>query len=397
MINIALHLNAYQPPTQLAEVYAQVVRESYEPVACALERHPNIRPSLNITRSLGERLPKELLHRYQILHGRQQIEFLNTAAYHYLLPLVPPAIIRRQFALNLEFCQENLLANNNPMGVYLPEYAFSPELVPILLECGYPWTILDDGPFEWRRRHVPKDEQVPFSWIPAHSGLACLLRSRYWSERIAKGEYSNGSSFAKELIEHHEQWIFRSRAGKCPETDSFIVLGVDFETFGHHPVDPNGPKDAIPRFLIPFCDKIAGEYGRARMVHPSIIYERFEHRDSEDCLIAGSWITQREHLERGIPFPLWNHPNSQFHRAWNQFMAHVLNAVSQSGHFGPELIHLTDQAFYSCSPWQYSNGNRDIASWCLPLFRRIIDGFGQSRIAESLAAPYRILEKLCRN
>lgn len=407
MINIALHLNAYQPPTQLSEVISRIMRESYEPVIAALEQNPHALISLNLTRCLGERLPKELLLRIRRLYSHQRIEFQNTAASHYLLPLVPPSVVLRQLALNLEFYREYFVGINEVSGIYLPELAFAPWLANVLKDAGYVWTMLDDGPFDWKRKGLAKDLRVPLTWVPIHkdpsrkndSGLICLLRSRYWSERIAQGKYDNGRNFADELLASHERWVQRYfegvRASGYRQGDSYLLLVCDFETFGHHPVGPNGPKDAIDRFLVPFLNRIAEASGRARLVTPSHIVERFERCDSTSDLVEGSWTTEEQHLIEGNPFYLWNHPANEFHRAWNEFMGATFRALLRDS-TDPEFVRLTDQAFYSCSPWQYSYHDKGVACWCLPMFQQILDRPSARSEIDVLTSSYQKLEELCR-
>ena len=89
-LEIAFHLHAYQPPTQKQKIIDQVYRDSYEPIIALTEKRNEVKFSLDIARSLGERLPPEFLERIRKLYQAGKIELVNIPAYHYLLPLVPP-------------------------------------------------------------------------------------------------------------------------------------------------------------------------------------------------------------------------------------------------------------------------------------------------------------------
>lgn len=359
MIHLGFHLNAYQPFTQPKAMVDQIFTESYDPVIGAIEENPCIFLSLDITKSLGERLPPSFLLRIKNLYDKRRIALVNTAAYHYLLPLCPDWVVRRQLELNEQFYREEFIRNDALTGVFLPELAFSPKLAQTTLMAGYKWVLADDVPFAWKRHNLPSVFRVPQNWIAWMRGCRILLRSSLWSEKIARGEYKDGNRFAEEMLTEHKTWRVA-----CNNTqDSYLVLAVDFETFGHH------HKRAIGNFLIPFFEAIT-EFGReCKPVSLTAIVNRFPAVPA--FVPSGSWATSEENLERGIPFPLWNHPANPFHQAWNEFMNTVFSLISQES--VPELRELSDAAFYSCSPWQYFHGNKAVARWCLRSFERMIE------------------------
>jgi len=362
MIYVVFHLHAYQPPTQPKSVINEILVESYDPVIRAVEENPRIFLSLDISKSLGEKLPPSFLLRIKTLYERKRIALVNTAACHYLLPLCPGWVIKRQLELNRCFYSEELIRNDELTGVFLPELAFSTKLVQTIQAAGFKWVLADDVPFIWKRSKLPAAFQAPQNWVVWIRGCRILLRSGLWSEKIAQGQYQNGGEFANAMLEEHKRWRFACNNIQ----DSYVILAVDFETFGHH------HKRAIGNFLIPFFETIT-EFGReCKPVSLAAVVNRFPAVPA--YVPAGSWATSEEDLNRGVPFPLWNHPANPFHQAWNEFMRLVFELAPKNP--DPLLQTLLDQSFYSCSPWWAAHEGKDareIAGWCLPKFKEIID------------------------
>lgn len=362
MIYLGFHLHAYQPPTQSQAVIDQIFTESYDPVIRAVEENPEIFLSLDITKSLGERLPNDFLERVKTLYDKKKIVLVNTAAYHYLLPLCPDWIIKKQLDLNDYFLRDEFLQNGEMSGIFLPELAFAPGILPAIKTAGFKWVLADDAPFAWKRSRLPAKFRTPLDWVVWMRGRGILLRSSFWSEKIARGEYKDGNKFAEEMLTEHKRW----RLVCNNYEDSYLILAVDFETFGHH------HKGAIENFLVPFFKTITDLKIECRSVSLTKIFNHFPKVPS--YLPAGSWATSQEDLEQNIPYPLWNHPTNPFHQAWNEFMKLVFALSSKNPE--PQLGALLDQSFYSCSPWWAAHEGKDareIAGWCLPKFKEIID------------------------
>lgn len=383
MIYAALHLHAYQPPTQPKSVINGILAESYEPVIRAVEENPCIFLSLDIAKSLGERLPPSFLLRIKNLYDKRRIALVNTAAYHYLLPLCPDWVVKRQLELNRIFYREELIRNDELTGIFLPELAFSPRLAQTILGAGFKWVLADDVPFVWKRHKLPLAFRAPQNWVAWMRGCRILLRSSLWSEKIARGEYKDGNKFAEEMLTEHKMWRLA-----CNNTqDSYIILAMDFETFGHH------HQGAIGNFLIPFFEAIT-EFGReCKPVSLAAIVNHFPAVPA--FMPAGSWATSQEDLAQNIPYPLWNHPANPFHQAWNEFMRLVF-ALAPKSPEPHQLGVLLDQSFYSCSPWWAAHEGKDargIAGWCLPKFKEIIDFLPSNLNKSRLTELYKKMEE----
>lgn len=372
MIYIGFHLHAYQPPTQLQEIIDKIYHQSYEPVIRLTEENPHVFFSLDITKSLGERLPQEFLGRIRRLVYKQKIELVNTPAYHYLLPLIPPHIIERQLELNLEFYRENLGAADPITGIWLPELAYHPTLPRLFHSLNYRWLLADDKPRVLQvQNHLLPDKRVPHDWIFLLDGCATLLRSNHWSELICTPEFMDGKKFAKRLIFNIRTWFARcSREKETPSAqipssdDHYIILAKDLETFGHHHAD------TVKSFLNSFFDEIKKPEYQCEVAQLDFIYSHFPKYPPSTPLPKGSWSTE----DLSLPYPLWKNPHNEFHRYWNEFMEITFEAALRDP--DPELQNLLDTSFYSCSPWWATKDTpqeRTIAGWCIPSFKRIVE------------------------
>ncbi len=388
-IHIGFVLHEYQPPTQDPGVLKRIYEEAYDPILTLAEKNKHIFFSLDIAQSLLERalpesgqpplLPRKFPERIRNLYRNQRIELINTAAYHFLLPLVPEKIAKRQISMNLDFYKKHLTGNDFIPGMFLPELAYAPSIAKIVAESGHRWVIADDFPLVHRHRDARPAYHVPNDGVIENDGCAILLRSRFWSEKISRMDFRSGADFARTLLHKQARWRFQQKSWE----DSYVILAVDIETFGHH------HKGSVENFLLPFFDelRVRGEEGFISSL--DYIDGHFAKRLATR-VPPGSWSSLPRELDMGIPFHLWNHPQNRFHVLWNEFAKTVFSSVTID-QADPKLVKLLDTAFYSCTPWQYSHNNFKIARWCLPLFNRIAEilpGTGaQKRLTNILNEP----------
>lgn len=372
MIYIGFHLHAYQPPTQPQEVVDQIFRQSYQPVIRLAKNNPSVFFSLDITKSLGERLPQEFLDDLGELSRDQRIELVNTSAYHYLFPLVPDRIIARQLELNLKFYREKLGVFDPVPGIWLPELAYHPSFPRLFRSLGYHWFLADDKPRVLQTQsYVLPDYRVPHQLIFSFDECGALLRSHKWSEFMCEPGFTDGKRFAKNLVLDIRSWFARcspAREVKNPplrySDDHYIILARDFETFGHH------HPGTVEGFLNSFFEEIRRPEYQCEIAGLDFIYSHFDKSPSPTSLPKGSWSTDN----LSLPYPLWKNSANEFHRYWNEFMELTFEAAPEDPE--PELQDLLDLAFYSCSPWWATKDKpeeRAIAGWCLPSFKRILE------------------------
>ena len=90
-LNISFVLHAYQPPNQDPKVLARIIDNCYLPIAFLLEKNSEFKITLNFNASLSEMLANEytvVIEKYASLARNGQIEFLESGAYHPIMPLL---------------------------------------------------------------------------------------------------------------------------------------------------------------------------------------------------------------------------------------------------------------------------------------------------------------------
>lgn len=320
-------LHWYQPPRWSPTVIRRVAREAYEPLIAHLEHLPNVHITLNICASLSEQLFSlgydALLSRIARLSERGQIEFLASAAFHPILPLLPDAEVRRQIEINTQINQIIFGSAWKPVGFFPPELAVSDRLLATLSDFGFTYVIADDiaqtgsrGEADPTKRFVARGEDI-----------SVVFRSQHLSDAFLDAAITN---------EH----AFHDAVGRTRTTP--FITAIDGENLGHHRRDMS----AIWLNLVSsphFTTETVSEYRatcRGREVfslHPS------------------SWSSREDELAAHIPYGLWQHPNNPIHQLlWN-----LTNLALEAAKHGPsESREALDRAlnsdhfwWASASPW----------------------------------------------
>lgn len=317
-INV-LHL--YQPPTQSTEVVDLVARESYELIVNILEEYPCTKFTLNISGSLLELLDIKhtgLIARYKKLLDRGQIELLGTAAYHPILPLLPPTEVERQILLN-ETIQKNYLGiTHRPQGFYLPELAYSSKIAKLIKRMGYKWILLDDN-------DMHSSDNL---YTIKNTGLGVIFRNKKIS-----------NTFPPEYISEHES-----------EISSPVITVHDGEMYGHRHTNDRG-----------YYKKIF----TSNTIKTTTISEYLENLQQKQApkislsLDSGNWeMTSDEHAQK-IYFGLWNHPHNNIHKKlWLlSKKATALAHTHSTDENYKEVQHRLDKSFASCY-WWWASGKK---------------------------------------
>ncbi len=358
-IHIVLGLHAYQPPTQTKGIVREITEQSYFPLAELLLDSPegsvicaDIPLSLiELLEKFGQKKTISLLRRC-VKEGK--IKLVNTAAYHPILPLLSEEYAERQLALNKKAYKKYFGVDAEDItGVFPPEMAFSERILKPMKKGGTLWTIADDKPFCYHYGAPP-----PYNEIIERGGVAIFLMSHLWQQKIAFGEIQDGRDFLRELEKSFGKWT--------AVEESYIVLWMDWETFGHHDRKPNPPQDRLNNFLKKFFEKISRS-GTFQMTTPDELITRFPKKDI--FVPDGSWSTSDDDCRQGIPYPLWLHPGNEFHLVMKQLNNLALSVFSKTKN--KKTKELLDKCLYSCQMWQWSYGNREIAKLGLEIFREI--------------------------
>lgn len=332
MKHVGLLLHYYQPPTQAPEMVRRIDGECYAP-SFRLLAETGARVTVNVNWSLTEQLADMGSDSLELLGRAKGIEATGSGAYHPILPLIPRREVERQLKLN-SGGNGDLLGGKfaSPRGVFPPEMALDAKTASLLAELGYGWTVTDDLPWHASGR------EVPARWLPAAGGMAVIMRSNLWSNRVSFHP-DDGAATARELLKSMDGW----NGG----VDCYILLAMDGETFGHHHTG------AVEGFLGPFA-KALEDAPDGRLSTVSEIVESFPLRDTG--VVAGSWSTTADDVRAGVPFPLWDDPANPDHRALWELVDEVLQWARECT--GQRVASLADRMLYSCPFWWASPGRR---------------------------------------
>ncbi|MFA6603945.1 MAG: hypothetical protein WCT10_03860 [Patescibacteria group bacterium] len=331
-IKVGLLLHFYQPWWQFPHVLSKIVDECYRPIFSWLDHQPRFALSANINWSLLELLRRHghddiiALMRRCVSEGK--IELFGTAAHHPIMPLISETEAARQIERDHQGKNSVGLPQSSCGGFYLPEYAYSRDVVPPLRDAGYVYTIADDAAY------AAQHASVPFDHVPRVGGLGIFLRSRQWGNALAHGQY-DFDRLNKDFTRDIGRW-FAGRLG-------YVVLATDAETFGHH------HKKLIDWLLKPMVENWTGPRSPAEILPFERLWTMFGHGSPDSVVPPSSWSTEPRDFVTGNHFPLWKSPDNIYHQA-------LWKLVDIARRFGAvaELDNDVQKALSSCCWWQVS-------------------------------------------
>lgn len=286
-------LHLYQPMNADAFVIKEATEKSYYRLARALEEHPPIKFTLNISGCLLLRWEElgfsDLVARTAKLLKAGKIELTGTAAYHALLPLVPSAEAKYQIIEN-EKILKKYFGNYQPRGFFLPEMAYSPEVAKIIKSFGYEWIILDEIAYNGKLNKCDTNK----IYLDKSSGLKIIFRSR---------QYSDG--FPPDMLKKE---IAKNKT---------IVTATDGELYGLRHIDHTAEFEEI----------LENNKLETELISNYI-------KTQSDCEkinpVQCSWESTEKEIKSKQPFVLWNDKRNKIQQGLWQFANFVWQAAEKN-------------------------------------------------------------------
>jgi len=344
MIYWAPLLHFYQPPTQSHDVLAKICKESYRPLVKVFKEHPSSKVTVNMCGVLTEMLANhghgDILTGLSELGERGQVEFVESAKFHAILPLIPKQEAKRQIELNnltnLYFFKDSY----KPKGFFLPEMCYSDEAASIVRGMGYEWVIVSGiaSQGKWPMEYVS-------SFRLGTGNMKVFFRDDIISNMISFKNFDATGfvSRIKELANGKE--------------DAYIVTAMDAETFGHH---IHGWENAF----LGKAYEIIGNSDEVKVVGISDLLEIFPAVKTKPPK-PSSWSTSNEEIMAGNYYPLWNTPHNAVHKLQWEHMniclemfqeAEDRNDNDRSEPFFNIARETLDMALHSCQFWWANKG-----------------------------------------
>jgi len=317
-------LHLYQPANADAYHIKEATEKSYLRIVRALEDHPTIKFTLNITGCLFLRWEElgyhDLIVRLKKLLDSGQIEITGTAAYHGFLPLLPETEVMAQIKENENILQKYFGTNFKPTGFFLPEMAYSAKVAKIVKSLGYQWIVLDEIAYNG------KLNQVDFSkvYYDINSDLKVIFRSRHFSNSYVPDNLIN---------------FF--------DGTDLIITGTDAELYGLRHEDPSAELEKVLK-LKSFTTELISEFvAQADLVKTKIV--------------ACSWESKESELKKHEPYILWaNKKNKIQNELWafaNFTQKVILRNIGDDNYVWARW-HLV-RGLASCAFWWASGRNFD--------------------------------------
>jgi predicted glycosyl hydrolase (DUF1957 family) len=220
-------LHFYQPANIDAFIVKEATEKSYYRIVRALEEHPRIKFTFNISGCLVLRWQDsgygDIIKRIKKLINNGQVELVGSASYHPILPLIPEKEAIRQIREN-----ENILKKffglKRPLGFFFPEMAHGARMAKIIKKLGYKYLILDEISYNG------KLGQTDFKKIykDRNSGLKVIFRSRKMSNDFVP------KIIKKELDKNNRDFIITATDAELYGL-RYIDHGAEFERLLNEP------------------------------------------------------------------------------------------------------------------------------------------------------------------
>jgi len=315
-------IHFYQPPLASDETIHEVVRSSYKPWVSFLDKNKNTKITMNMTACLTNRLVElgygEILSKITELFEEGQIEMVESAAFHSILPLLPEKEIKKQIDINNQINKKYFGKKYKPQGFYLPEMAYNEKVAKIIKEVGYKYIILDEILYKGNLKDKPKTN---LKHKIDKIGLKVVFRDRKISRTFVP-------ITLLELID------------KNKKTDEYIITATDGELYGHRYED-----------WYRHYEKLINN----KQINTLTISEYLKKISNEINIRPkpGSWESTTREIKNKNYYSVWLHPKNKIQELlWTLAeFALKLNYKNQNdpNHFASRL-HL-EKGLASCTFW----------------------------------------------
>jgi hypothetical protein len=346
MLDIALLLCLSAPPDRVSPGFHRLVDCNHRPLL-ALLAELKLPCAVSIPWGLTERWLSEgyhdCLNLCMELVRSGQVEFVGTAAYQPILPLLPRPAIERQVAEDQTRHRE-LFPGWSCKGFVPPEMAFGPELLPILRDAGFQWCAVDDTTY------ACLNGNPPHAYIPLCAELKVLLRSSMWSRALLNRARDGGSGKAlgSSMIAGLRDWMGGD--------SGYAFLCSDSESFGEH-------RRGSLAVLSDFLHAVEGSK-KARLVRPAQLVESYPARNDE--IPPGSWRTTPDQFWEGEFFAPWQ-------SRYNAAHAHLWDLTDLAVAAVAKLQQRLDRSLHSGFFWWEENSERAVPISAMRGLRTLLD------------------------
>ncbi len=322
---------------QKKEVTEKIIKNSYRKVLNAVSENPNGKLVLDINARLTKQIfdygHKDLIKQISDLAGRGQIEFVETALNHSILPLIPKDEVIRQIKLNRKVNRDYIGDVYEPQGFHPPELCFDLELAKTLSELGYKWVIVDELSFN--------GEFEKYSWdtiyeIENLTDIKVFFANRKYSRGITYGRCKSLREFINIL------------GKKRIDENVFLLTSVDGEVFGHY---RKGQEKLMKQVF---------EDARIKSSTISEILKIFEKTSKIEPKPSSKHAWTND-IKRGIFYPTVNHPENELQQLHWKLSNEIIELVNRYGKEDEsyqiikellgEALHSNYWWWSSCRPW----------------------------------------------
>lgn len=218
---LLLLIHSHQPVGNFEDVFESSYRTAYLPFVQAVSRHPAVRVGLHYSGPLLEWIEThhpEFFDLLRTLSENGQVELVGGGFYEPILISIPPEDRLEQIRRLADFIEKRF--GRRPLGAWLAERVWEPQLPSTLASAGVAYTLVDDihflaAGFELEQLHgyyLAEDLGATVKLIPGLKALRYLMPF---------GSVENTIAFLKQSAQAHP--------------GGFAAMGDDCEKFGVWP------------------------------------------------------------------------------------------------------------------------------------------------------------------